>query len=158
MKIDSLTIRSGGLAAAVLALSIAGLAGIAILFSGGDTAPNANQNPASPTIASPYAGGAPEKDNGNDGYDAPWNQGNRAPPVMPHWTKAGFDKYIQDKTKSEIRDEFGKPDAVYDDTDSWHYHDIDVQDPDAGTWVSGLTIRFAGIDGPKDFVVDARYN
>jgi len=140
-----------------LALVVGVLGVIAAFFSSGTPTVNADQQ-APIAVASGYAEGAPEKDNDNDGYDAPWHQGNRELPRVPHWTKEEFDKYIQNKTKAEIHDEFGKPDAVNDDSDSWHYHDIDVQDATAGTWVSGLSIRFAGIDDKTDFSVDVRYN
>lgn len=73
------------------------------------------------------------------------------------FTKAEFSNYAYNRTKSQIRAEFGSPDAVHDATDSWMYTSLPVYDADAGTRVSVVTIQFAGLSGPDDSVADVTF-
>jgi hypothetical protein len=61
-------------------------------------------------------------------------------------------------TKAGIRDQFGAPDTVDDGSDSWYYWKIPVYDAEARTKVHTTVIRFSGLEGPTDSVVDVRYN
>ena len=64
---------------------------------------------------------------------------------------AQFNQIARDKTRAQIRGQYGPPDEVTDYGDSWLYYNLHVYDDDL---VNHLTvrIRFAGIDGPADFV------
>lgn len=74
----------------------------------------------------------------------------------PRYTKAEFETHVLNKTKAEIRSEFGPPLLVHDDLDEWFYGNLPVYDADAGIQV-GVSIRFAGLADGSDFVVGARY-
>ena len=74
------------------------------------------------------------------------------------WSKSEFDSYIANRTKAQVRDEFGPPDSVDDYDDSWTYWSIPVYDAEAGVKVHTTIIRFAGLAGSSDFAVGARYN
>lgn len=76
---------------------------------------------------------------------------------MRRFTKAEFDAYVNGKSKAEIREEFGAPLVVHDEDDSWFYPDLAVYDADAGVQVHGTTIRFSGMNGPRDFVVETSF-
>lgn len=73
------------------------------------------------------------------------------------WSKSEFDKYVANKTKAQVRDEFGPPDSIDDVDDSWTYWSIPVYDAEAGVKVHTTIIRFAGMEGGSDFAVGARY-
>jgi hypothetical protein len=91
----------------------------------------------------------------NDGA-APSDDRTEAAPSPRRFTKQQFDAYVVMRTKAQIKDEFGPPDEVQDDTDSWVYFHLNVYDAEAGT-LAGTSIRFAGIDGPGDQVVSTSY-
>jgi hypothetical protein len=74
-----------------------------------------------------------------------------------HFTKAEFDREVRGKTKEQIRDEFGSPGTVHDDSDEWVYYDVPVYDASAGTKVAFSSIRFEGIDGADDRAVDVSF-
>ena len=69
----------------------------------------------------------------------------------PRFSMAQFDQMARDKTRTQIGDEYGPPDKVDDNGDSWLYYSLDVYDEDLGNRVT-VRIRFAGIGGPMDFV------
>ena len=76
------------------------------------------------------------------------------------FTKKEFDNYAFNRTKEQIREEFGPPDGIHDDIDEWLYistnQNLTVMDPDAGKQVS-VSIRFIGVDGPADTVASVNY-
>ncbi len=77
-----------------------------------------------------------------------------------YFTKSSFEQYVLNKTKSELRAEFGPPDSVDEAHDRWYYLPFNktlyVTDPDAGVRVGPL-IAFFGVKGPSDAVVDVRF-
>ena len=73
------------------------------------------------------------------------------------FTKTEFSNYAFNRTKAQIRAEFGSPDVVQDGTDSWTYTSLAVFDADAGTRAQIVTIQFAGLSGPDDFVADVSF-
>ena len=81
-------------------------------------------------------------------------------PVARTFTKKEFDQYAFNRTKAQIREEFGPPDGIHDDIDEWLYipsnKSLIVMDPDAGEQVS-VSIRFLGLDGSADTVVSVHY-
>lgn len=77
-------------------------------------------------------------------------------PEPKRFSKTEFTAYVAGKTKEAIRVEFGSPTAVNDDDDSWFYGFLPIYDPDAGTQAS-VRIRFAGIEGSDDPVVEVWY-
>jgi outer membrane protein assembly factor BamE (lipoprotein component of BamABCDE complex) len=81
---------------------------------------------------------------------------SEAATVQRHFTKQEFDRYASNRTKDQIRAEFGTPMSVHDDLDTWVYSNLPIYDAEAGTREM-VSIRFAGVDGPQDFVVDTSY-
>lgn len=79
-----------------------------------------------------------------------------SPAPTKRFTKQEFAAYAETKTKAQIREEFGPPDFVHDDDDSWRYENLPIYDQEAGTQ-SAVTIQFAGLDGPNDEVAIVRY-
>jgi hypothetical protein len=69
----------------------------------------------------------------------------------PRFSMAQFNQIARDKTRAQILDQYGPPDEVTDYGDSWLYYNLDVYDDDLGNHLT-VRIRFAGIDGPMDFV------
>jgi hypothetical protein len=69
---------------------------------------------------------------------------------------AQFDQMVRDKTRAQIGDEYGPPDGVNDNGDSWLYYNLQVFDEDLGSRMT-VRIRFAGTGGPRDFVVVAEF-
>jgi hypothetical protein len=72
------------------------------------------------------------------------------------FTKVEFDNYAYNRTKAQIRAQFGPPLVVHDESDTWFYSSIQVFDPEAGTQ-AGVNIQFAGMPGSDDFVVSVSY-
>lgn len=72
------------------------------------------------------------------------------------FTKQSFDRYVYNRTKEQIRAEFGTPMSVHDDSDTWVYSNLPIFDAEAGTREM-VSIRFAGIEGAQDFVVETSY-
>ena len=104
------------------------------------------------TLASPPPPAAPAEQTPYPHPDADADS-----PAARTFTKTEFDDYVYSRTKTQIRDEFGSPDTVDDDSDSWYYWHLPVYDRDAGIQVHTVVIRFSGIDGPTDFVASVRY-
>jgi hypothetical protein len=75
-----------------------------------------------------------------------------------HFTKQDFAGEVRGKTKEQIRDEFGPPGTVHDDTDAWVYYGLPVYDASAGTKVAFASIRFEGIDRADDRAVDVSFD
>ncbi|MBX9802938.1 MAG: hypothetical protein K2Y04_09265 [Caulobacteraceae bacterium] len=73
------------------------------------------------------------------------------------FTKTEFSNYAFNRTKAQIRAEFGSPDVVQDSTDSWMYTSLAVFDADAGTRAQVVTIQFTGLPSPDDVVADVRF-
>ena len=78
------------------------------------------------------------------------------PPVTarpePRVSMAQFDQMTRDKTRAQIEDEYGPPDDVNDNGDSWLYYNLEIYDEDLGNRMTAR-VRFAGIGGPRDFAV-----
>jgi hypothetical protein len=72
------------------------------------------------------------------------------------FTKSEFEAEVLNKTKSEVRAEFGSPDNVYDNDDSWSYNNLPIYDADAGTHAV-VFIQFDGINDKTDAVAVVRY-
>jgi hypothetical protein len=87
--------------------------------------------------------------------DAGEAESNNAP--AKRWSKSEFDKYIANRTKAQVRDEFGPPNSVDDDSDSWYYWHLPIYDTDASIQVRTTIIRFVGTTGSDDFAVGAKY-
>jgi hypothetical protein len=85
-----------------------------------------------------------------------------APPAVRQFTPKEFEAYASQRTKAQIRAEFGKPDgisAVYPDT--WTYSIFNptlvVTDPDAGVRMT-VNVQFSGAaDAAQDAVISVRY-
>lgn len=77
-------------------------------------------------------------------------------PARRQFTKAEFSREVLDKTKAEIRAEFGSPDRVDEGPDAWVYVTLPIFDEAAGTKM-GAEIRFAGLEDDKDFVADVHF-
>ncbi len=77
------------------------------------------------------------------------------------FTTKQFDNYAFDKTKAQIRSEFGPPDTVIESTDTWYYssinHQLVISDADAGTRVD-VWVHFSGMDGAdNDRVAEVKF-
>jgi hypothetical protein len=97
------------------------------------------------------------------GYTGPTiitsNAGLAIPPHM--FTVDGFDRYAYNRSKAQIRAEFGSPDSVDESDDSWFYSSVNpslaVTDPSAGTRVL-VDIRFVGFgDAQSDTVASVSH-
>lgn len=73
------------------------------------------------------------------------------------FTKAEFSNYAYNRTKAQIRSEFGSPDVVQDYDDSWVYMNLAVFDAAAGTRAQTVTIQFTGLPAPDDVVAAVTY-
>jgi hypothetical protein len=77
---------------------------------------------------------------------------------VEHWySKAEMRSDLLHKTKADIRDEWGSPDQVHDDENSWVYIRLPVKDEDAGTPVFMTTIIFAPGDDGKERATSIDY-
>jgi outer membrane protein assembly factor BamE (lipoprotein component of BamABCDE complex) len=111
-------------------------------LTGCDSAPN-QQATAQASPASDFAAETPQATGGR---------------AACQFTKTDLDKEVTGKTKAQIRAEFGSPLVVHEDDDSWYFGDrIAVCDAEAGTAVHA-SIRFGGLAGPDDPVVDIGYD
>lgn len=73
------------------------------------------------------------------------------------FTKAEFSNHVYNRTKAQIRAEFGSPDLVQEYSDSWVYTRLAVFDADAGTRAQTVTVQFTGLPSPDDVVADVRF-
>ena len=97
------------------------------------------------------------------GSDAPMVSAAEAATSAPaasnrgcRFTQAEFRQFVNDKTKGDILDAFGKPDFVHEN-DEWHYVDgIHVCDAVSGTSLF-VSIRFQGLEGRADPVIGVSF-
>jgi outer membrane protein assembly factor BamE (lipoprotein component of BamABCDE complex) len=67
-----------------------------------------------------------------------------------------LESYVRGRTKTQVREEFGPPDAIDGVDDMWFYDErnsrLTVVDPDAQKRVS-VWVKFGGPDGPSDSAI-----
>lgn len=73
------------------------------------------------------------------------------------FSKEEFDTHVFQKTKAQIRAEFGSPDTTNDAQDEWVYFHLPVIDTDAGIQMKTVVITFDGEPAPDDAVALVRY-
>ena len=80
------------------------------------------------------------------------------------FTLKEFDAYARQRTKAQIREEFGSPDSVTESRDEWYYSSrserLVVVDPNAGIQVAVnivFTGPMTGEDGARDAVLTVEY-